>query len=347
MASITEVVDWETAPQANSAHHPAGPTGREATRVSLSFREMQAAIARWRDSLDAQYSAIGHGHAQLHNRSHAISSASDHTATNWRLFYSNGSGNVAELGLGAADEVLTSNGAAAAPSMQAIAAVPAGAMFTWPTSTVPDGYFERDGTAKNMAVYEDLYDVLGNNYGLNAGTSFTAAADDIITATAHGLVQDDIVEVTTSAADLPAGLTIDTKYYVLFLSVNTFSVSLTLGGAAVNITDAGTGTHLFHDEYLIPDSRGYFPRYWDHGAGVDPDAAGRDDRGDGTTGDNVGTKQADEFKSHLHSQSGTSSTQHTNAAGTASPNAGAANTGSTGGNETRGINIYEMPIIKY
>lgn len=224
--------------------------------------------------------------------------------------------------------------------------VPAGAMFTWPTSTVPDGYFERDGTAKNMAVYEDLYDVLGNNYGLNAGTTFTAAADDIITATAHGLVQDDIVEVTTSAADLPAGLTIDTKYYVLFLSVNTFSVSLTLGGAAVNIADAGTGTHRFHDEYLIPDSRGRFPRYWDHGAGIDPDAASRTDRGDGTTGDNVGTLQDDEFESHTHTQRFTIGTG-TIAPGGSIGDSNTNQTGAAGGNETRGINIYEMPIIKY
>lgn len=42
---------------------------------------------------------------------------------------------------------------------------------------------------------------------------------------------------------------------------------------------------------LLPDGRGEFIRGWDHGAGVDPDAASRTDRGDGTDGNNVGTKQ--------------------------------------------------------
>ena len=49
----------------------------------------------------------------------------------------------------------------------------------------------------------------------------------------------------------------------------------------------GNGTTTFN----IPDLRGEFARYWDHGKGTDPDAATRTNRGDGTTGDHVGTKQ--------------------------------------------------------
>lgn len=41
------------------------------------------------------------------------------------------------------------------------------------------------------------------------------------------------------------------------------------------------------------DMRGRFPRGWDHGAGRDPDAATRTNRGDGVTGDDVGTLQED------------------------------------------------------
>lgn len=58
----------------------------------------------------------------------------------------------------------------------------------------------------------------------------------------------------------------------------------------------GDGSTTFN----LPDDRGLFSRYWDHGAGVDPDASSRTDRGDGTTGDQVGTKQADEHRSHAH-----------------------------------------------
>jgi hypothetical protein len=60
--------------------------------------------------------AGNHTHSQLHDRSHAITGTSDHTATNWRLFHSNGSGQVVELALGSAGQSLLSNGASAAPS---------------------------------------------------------------------------------------------------------------------------------------------------------------------------------------------------------------------------------------
>lgn len=43
--------------------------------------------------------------------------------------------------------------------------------------------------------------------------------------------------------------------------------------------------------FALPDLRGTFPRGWDHGRGLDPDASTRTNRGDGTTGDHVGTNE--------------------------------------------------------
>lgn len=43
--------------------------------------------------------------------------------------------------------------------------------------------------------------------------------------------------------------------------------------------------------FNIPDYRALFLRGWDHGRGADPDRGSRNDRGDGVTGDNIGTKQ--------------------------------------------------------
>lgn len=54
-----------------------------------------------------------------HPRSHTMTSTSDHTAGNWKVFYSNASGQVIELGLGASGQVLKSNGATSAPTWQA------------------------------------------------------------------------------------------------------------------------------------------------------------------------------------------------------------------------------------
>jgi hypothetical protein len=54
----------------------------------------------------------------LHARSHAMTSNSDHTAGNHKIFYTNGSGQVVELSLGAAGTVVTSNGTSVAPSFE-------------------------------------------------------------------------------------------------------------------------------------------------------------------------------------------------------------------------------------
>jgi hypothetical protein len=56
--------------------------------------------------------------SRFHTRSHTMTSTNDHTAGNWKVFYSNATGNVVELTLGGAGTVLKSNGATSAPSWQ-------------------------------------------------------------------------------------------------------------------------------------------------------------------------------------------------------------------------------------
>lgn len=51
----------------------------------------------------------------IHNQSHTMTDTSSHSSGNWKLFYSNGSGAVVELALGAAGTSLVSGGAEAAP----------------------------------------------------------------------------------------------------------------------------------------------------------------------------------------------------------------------------------------
>jgi hypothetical protein len=74
-----------------------------------------------------------------------------------------------------------------------------------------------------------------------AGATATAATD-LIAATGHGLAVNDQVNFTSVGAATP--LAISTVYYVSSdtFTANSFKVSLTKGGAAVNITVDGTVT---------------------------------------------------------------------------------------------------------
>lgn len=101
--------------------------------------------------------------------------------------------------------------------------------------------------------------------------------------------------------------------------------------------------------YLTPDTRGYFMRVWDDGAGIDPDAATRLERPDGVSGDHVGTTQLDEFKSHDHPPlGGNFLASGIDGLGGGNPTiSGFGATGLAGGSETRPKNFYYYQIIRY
>jgi microcystin-dependent protein len=115
--------------------------------------------------------------------------------------------------------------------------------------------------------------------------------------------------------------------------------------AAIGTTyGAADGTH-----FNLPDLRGRFPRFWAHGSSNDPDRASRTALGATgatmTAGDHVGTLQADQLKAHTHGGVMVAGTTYAN--GSAAPIIDAGSTGSTGGNETRPLNVNVMPIIKF
>ena len=113
--------------------------------------------------------------------------------------------------------------------------------------------------------------------------------------------------------------------------------------------------------FKLPDFRGRVLRHVDGTAGLDPDKSSRTDRGDGTTGNVIGTLQGDEIISHKHRlySHDSGSDDYTNP-----PNANGnigitgADAGSsvwkvanfienTGGSETRMKNIYVKYYVKY
>ena len=94
------------------------------------------------------------------------------------------------------------------------------------------------------------------------GIAFTAdAGTDTITSAAHGLANADRVFVS-SQTTLPGGLSASTVYYVISAAANTFQLAATEGGAAINITTAGTGVHKWHKPTATVTLR-------EHGSGVD------------------------------------------------------------------------------
>lgn len=107
---------------------------------------------------------------------------------------------------------------------------------------------------------------------------------------------------------------------------------------------SGNGTTTFR----VPDDRGLFVRALDLGAGVDAD------RSTASLGSTVASKEADAFKAHTHDffTTDTSDTAGTGG-GKMSTGNGTANgafedpTASTGGTETRPINVGMLPLVVY
>ena len=128
------------------------------------------------------------------------------------------------------------------------------------------------------------------------------------------------------------------------VSRTTFAKLFAIIGVRFGIANGST-------TFKIPDLRGEFIRGWSHVSSNDPDRLIRTDSGDGTTGNNVGTKQLSEFVSHVHTVDGIRS----NAGGGTNFMEDASSTGTeftrptlaTGGLETRPRNVYMMFCIKF
>lgn len=108
--------------------------------------------------------------------------------------------------------------------------------LVWPTTTVD--------SATNTATLDIEIVMVPTTTPATPTLVFTAAgfATDTMTSTAHGLPNGTRVTVA-SVTTLPAGLTASTNYYVRDAAADTFKLTLVPGGTAVDITDAGSGTH--------------------------------------------------------------------------------------------------------
>lgn len=235
----------------------------------------------------------------------------------------------------------------------AASSVEVGTMQPWFGSPVaiPSGYLLCDGQHVSMKDYRRLLDLfiaasvyygttVGAMFGLYSQVAFTAdAATDKLLAAGHGLTNGTVMLVF-STGTLPAGLNGNTIYYVVNAAPNDFQVSLTEGGAPVDLTSAGTGTHYYYTRFRVPDMRGRFALGLDamlSGQSANRVTAAAADTLGGTGGAETHTLTVNEMPGHTHSiqlYAGSGGTlTGPNGSATQSYNNGTGTTGSAGGGQ--------------
>lgn len=113
-----------------------------------------------------------------------------------------------------------------------------------------DGAERGSAGIKRLRRHDEFLDDRATAFnGTAAGTNFTASgASAVNTANAHGFVTGDGPYRLSTTGTLPAGLAVDTDYWIRAIDANTFSLHLNRRDAgldlnAVETTDTGTGTH--------------------------------------------------------------------------------------------------------
>lgn len=78
--------------------------------------------------------------------------------------------------------------------------------------------------------------------GSTSTVTITIASPGVVSWTAHGKNNGDVVVLRTTGA-LPTGLTAGTAYYIVNKATDTFQLSATSGGSAINTSGSQSGTH--------------------------------------------------------------------------------------------------------
>jgi microcystin-dependent protein len=218
-------------------------------------------------------------------------------------------------------------------------------------NTAPTGFLKANGATISRTTYAALFAALYKS----STVTITIASPGVITWTGHGLSANDPVQFTSTGA-LPTGFVTATTYYVVSASIttNTFQLSATAGGAAINTSGTQSGFHTAINApfgigdgsttFGIPDMRSEHPRGWDDSRGVDVARV-------------FGSAQLDAMQGHIHQYSYIANLT----GGASGPNlSGSGNTGSVSGpvtdgtngtprtaSETRGRNVALLACIKY
>jgi hypothetical protein len=115
------------------------------------------------------------------------------------------------------------------------------------SSNVPETDYPAQSLTKAYAAGDRVMDVVNHlNYESKSGTrsavTITIASPGVVSWVAHGLVANTPISFETTGA-LPTGLAANTLYYVRAPATDSFTLSLTAGGAAIATTGTQSGTH--------------------------------------------------------------------------------------------------------
>lgn len=103
---------------------------------------------------------------------------------------------------------------------------------------------DHDGTWNNNDHTLASCQTAANFQFANTSLTFTASGATLTASGTHNMSVNNPVKFTTTGT-LPAGLSLNTVYYVAAQTSTTFSVSATQNGTAITTTDGGSGTHTF------------------------------------------------------------------------------------------------------
>ncbi len=137
--------------------------------------------------------------------------------------------------------------------------LPVGSLMPYAASTtilnavVPPGWLLCSGGAVNRTTYGSLFGCIVPFMG---NPTISSPGDPgVVTLNNHGLVAGNTVYFTTTGA-LPTGISANTLYYVISggLTANTFWISASSNGAAINTSGSQSGTHsLYFCPYGLGD----------------------------------------------------------------------------------------------
>lgn len=144
--------------------------------------------------------------------------------------------------------------------------MPLASVIPFVGKVIPSDFLVCDGSLISRATYAALFAILCPS----SVVTITIASPGVISWTAHGLVAGDKVHFTTTGA-LPTGLSVNTDYFVIAagLDANSFRVSTSRGGGAVNTSGTQSGVHTAYNSnfgkgdgsttFALPDFRGFTP----------------------------------------------------------------------------------------